>query len=101
MPKDEFKEGLKSSVTLLIDTIDGVGEIVAERDFKNLDAHSQETTLPPVLPQDLIYIYIYIFKLRVNFYFEGSEVALAYALEYIRDRFYLAAERRVVELCEV
>ena len=57
MDDGEVRDVVKSVATLFINAINGIDEIVAERDPNNRGANSEDSKLPPVAPQDLVLIH--------------------------------------------
>ena len=56
MDGGEVRDVVKSVATLFINVINGIDEIVAERDPNHRGANSEDSKLPPVSPQDLVLI---------------------------------------------
>ena len=56
MDDGEVRDVVKSVATLFINVINGIDEIVAERDPNHRGANSEDSKLPPVSPQDLVLI---------------------------------------------
>ncbi|RQM12400.1 hypothetical protein DD237_000991 [Peronospora effusa] len=54
----EVKDIVKSVASMFINAINGINEIVAERDPNHRGANSKDFKLPPVVPQDLVLIRI-------------------------------------------
>ena len=56
MDDGEVRDVMKSVATLFINSLNGIDEIVTERDPNNRGANSEDSKLPPVSPQDLVLI---------------------------------------------
>ncbi|CAI5735827.1 unnamed protein product [Hyaloperonospora brassicae] len=56
MDDGEVRDVVENVATLFINTINGIDEIVAERDPNNRGVNSEDSKLPPVAPYDLVLI---------------------------------------------
>ena len=94
MDDEEVRDVVKIVSTLFINAINGIDEIVAERDPNNrgTDSGLQSSTRAP---QDLVLIRNSVCDC------EESEGAPSGALDSLRDRFDRAGARRAVECREV